>query len=94
MNTPVARALKFSAYKSMMLRGNYSFRGGLAIETHFDSANFFIPDFDVEEDFIGDNRPPWRFALSEDKVCSEEYREEDWGHAGTEHGGDGWRIRG
>jgi len=64
-----------------------SFRGGLAIETHFDSANVFIADFDVEEDFIGNNGPPWRFALSEDKACNEEYREENWGQAGTEHGG-------
>jgi hypothetical protein len=77
MNTPVARALKFSAYKSMMLCGNYSFGGRLAVEADFDPANVFIADFDVEEDFIGDDRPSWRFALSEDKACKEEYGEEN-----------------
>jgi len=50
--------------------GVYSYRDGLAVETDFNSTNFLVTNFNVEEDFVRDKRSFSR----ENDICEEKNR--------------------
>jgi hypothetical protein len=62
--------------------GLYSFWDEFAVEAHFNAADSLAPNFNIEEDFIGDNGACCRsYNIGEKRECQEEKP----GYTGTKH---------
>jgi hypothetical protein len=62
--------------------GLYGFGDEFAVEAHFNATDFLAPNFDIKEDFIGDNGACCRsYDIGEKREC----HEEEPGYTGTEH---------